>query len=153
MNKVILMGRLTRDPEIRYSNSSEPVAFTRYSLAVQKRFKRDGEPDAEFVNCVAIGKSGEFVNNYFKKGQMVSVIGRLQTRSWDDQQTGQKKYATEVVTDEHYFAESKKSFENNNAGYSQSQPSAPASNNSGFGDVPEDFTSSSESTYDDLPFS
>lgn len=149
MNKVILMGRLTKDPEIRYSNSAEPMAITRYSLAIQKRFKRDGESDAEFVNCVAFGKAGEFVNNYFRKGQMVSVVGRLQSRSWDDQQTGQKRYATDVVTEEHFFAESKKSFENNSSGYSQ----ASAPSNSGFGDMPEDFTESSENTYDDLPFS
>lgn len=155
MNKVILMGRLTRDPEVRYSNSSEPLAITRYSLAVQKRFKRDGEPDAEFINCVAFGKAAEFVNNYFRKGQMISVVGRLQTRSWDDQQTGQKRYATEVVTEEHFFAESRKSFESQNQGQSHNfnQSSAPATNNGGFGDIPEDFTSSSENTYDDLPFS
>lgn len=130
MNKVILMGRLTHAPEVRYTNSNEPVIVTRFTLAIQKRFKREGEPDAEFVNCVAFGKSAEFVKNYFRKGQMVSAIGRLQTRKWD--KDGETRYTTEVVTEEHYFAESKKSFDNN-------------SNNT-------DFTSTAETTYDELPF-
>lgn len=110
MNKVILMGRLTRDPEVRYSQGSEPIAVARYSLAVNRRFKRDGEPDADFINCVAFGKTGEFAERYFKKGQMVSIVGRLQVRSWEDQ-TGQKRWSTDVVVEEQFFAESKSSFE------------------------------------------
>lgn len=113
MNKVILMGRLTRDPEITYSNSAEPLAICRYSLAVNKRFKRDGEPDADFINCVAFGKTGEFAERYFTKGQMVSVVGRLQVRNWEDQ-NGQKRTTTEVVVEEQFFAESRKSSESNN---------------------------------------
>lgn len=113
MNKVILMGRLTRDPEITYSNSAEPLAICRYSLAVNKRFKRDGEPDADFINCVAFGKTGEFAERYFAKGQMVSVVGRLQVRNWEDQ-NGQKRTTTEVVVEEQFFAESKRSSESNN---------------------------------------
>ena len=73
MNKVILMGRLTRDPAVRYSQGAEPLAIARYSLAVNKRFKRQGEPDADFIPCVAFGKQGEFAEKYFRKGQMVSV--------------------------------------------------------------------------------
>ena len=96
MNKVILMGRLVRDPEVRYSQGAEPLAVARYTLAVNRRFKRQGEQDADFIGCVAFGKAGEFAEKYFKKGQMVSIIGRLQVRSWDDEQ---------------YFAESKASFE------------------------------------------
>ena len=80
MNKVILMGRLVRDPEVKYSQGSTPVAIARYTLAVSRRFKRDGEPEADFISCVALGKSGEFVEKFFKKGQMVSVVGRLQVR-------------------------------------------------------------------------
>lgn len=110
MNKVILMGRLTRDPEIRYSQSAEPVAVVRYSLAVNRRFKRDGEPDADFFNCVAFGKVGEFSNKYFKKGMMVSIVGRLSNNNWTDKD-GQKRYSTEVVVEEQFFAESKASFE------------------------------------------
>jgi len=110
MNKVILMGRLAREPETRYSQGASPVAVTRYTLAVDRRFKRDGEPGADFIPCVAFGKGGEFVEKFFKKGQMVSVVGRIQVRSWDDKD-GTKRWTTEVVTEEHYFAESKGSFE------------------------------------------
>lgn len=110
MNKVILMGRLTKDPEVRYSQSAEPVAVARYTLAVNRKFKRDGEPDADFINCVAFGKNGEFAEKYYKKGQMVSVVGKLQVRSWEDQ-SGQKHWSTEVVIEEQYFAESKNSSE------------------------------------------
>lgn len=110
MNKVILMGRLTKEPEIRYTQAAEPLAVARYTLAVNRRFKREGEAEADFINCVAFGKTGEFAEKYFKKGQMVSIVGRLQVRSWDDQ-NGQKRWTTEVVVEEQYFAESKASFE------------------------------------------
>jgi single-strand DNA-binding protein len=106
MNKVILQGRLTRDPEIRYSQGAEPLAIARYSLAVNKRFKRQGEPDADFIPCVAFGKTGEFAERNFHKGQLISVVGRLQVRSWDDNE-GKKRITTEVVVEEQYFAESK----------------------------------------------
>lgn len=106
MNKVILMGRLAREPEVRYSQGTEPLAIARYTLAVNRRFKRQGEPEADFINCVAFGKTGEFAEKYFKKGQMVSVVGRLQVRSWDDNE-GKKRWTTEVVIEEQYFAESK----------------------------------------------
>ncbi len=120
MNKVILMGRLTRDPEVRYSQGNEPIAVARYALAVNRRFKRQGEPDADFINCVAFGKSGEFAEKFLKKGQMISVVGRLQVRSWDDQD-GKKRWSTDVVVEEQYFAESKASFE----AHRDSQPQAP----------------------------
>lgn len=107
MNKVILMGRLTRDPEVRYSQSSEPVAVARYTLAVNRRFKRKDEPEADFIPCVALGKSGEFAEKYFRKGRLVGVIGRLQVRSWEDKE-GKKHWTTEVIIEEQHFAESKK---------------------------------------------
>lgn len=107
MNKVILMGRLPRDPEVRYSQSSEPVAVARYTLAVNRRFKRKDEPEADFIPCVALGKSGEFAEKYFRKGQLVGVIGRLQVRSWEDKE-GKKHRTTEVIIEEQHFAESKK---------------------------------------------
>lgn len=110
MNKVILMGRLARNPEVRYSQSSEPLAVARYSLAVNRKFKRQGEPDADFINCVAFGKLGEFAEKYLKKGQMISVVGRLQVRSWEDRE-GKKRWATDVIIEEQFFAESKKSVE------------------------------------------
>lgn len=107
MNKVILMGRLTRSPEVRYSQSSEPVAVARYTLAVNRRFKRKDEPEADFIPCVALGKSGEFAEKYFRKGQLVAVTGRLQVRSWEDKE-GKKHWTTEVIIEEQHFAESKK---------------------------------------------
>lgn len=110
MNKVILMGRLTADPEVRYTQGEKPVAVARYTLAVNRRFKRQGEQDADFINCVAFGKAGEFAEKYFRKGQMVGVVGRLQVRSWDDT-NGQKHWTTEVVIEEQHFAGSKENSE------------------------------------------
>ena len=106
MNKVILMGRLAREPEVRYSQGGEPIAVARYTLAVNRRFKRKDELEADFIPCVAFGKAGEFAEKYFKKGQMVSVVGRLQVRSWDDNE-GKKRWSTDVIVEEQYFAESK----------------------------------------------
>ena len=113
MNKVILMGRLTRDPEVRYSQGAEPLAVARYSLAVNKRFKRQGEPDADFIPCVAFGKYDEFTERYFRKGQLVSVVGRLQVRNWEDDE-GRKRVTTEVVVEEQYFADNKNKSEEKN---------------------------------------
>ena len=111
MNKVILMGRLTRDPEVRYTQTNNTLVCN-YSLAVNRRFARRGEErQADFFNIVAWGKTGEFCSKYFKKGQQVGVIGRLQTRNWDDE-NGQKHYATEVVAEEVYFADSRRDGEN-----------------------------------------
>lgn len=107
MNKVILMGRLTRDPEVRYSQGAEPMAIARYSLAVNRRFKRQGEQDTDFIPCVAFGKQGEFAEKYLSKGRMIAVSGRLQVRNWEDN-NGNKRTTIEVVVEEHYFAESKK---------------------------------------------
>ena len=107
MNKVILMGRLVRDPEVRYTQSNQPMAIARFTLAVNRRFKRQGEQDADYIPCVAFGKQGEFAEKYFRKGQMVSVVGRLQVRNWEDN-NGNKRTTIEVVVEEHYFAESKK---------------------------------------------
>ena len=106
MNKVILMGRLTKDPEVRYTQSGEPMAIARYTLAVNKRFKKQGEADADFIPCVAFGKQGEFAEKYLAKGRQVAVVGRLQVRNWEDNE-GKKRITTEVVVEEHYFAESK----------------------------------------------
>ena len=122
MNKVILMGRLTRSPEVRYSQGAEPVAVARYTLAVNRRFKRKDEPEADFIPCVALGESGEFAEKYFWKGQLVGVIGRLQVRSWEDKE-GKKHWTTEVIVEEQYFAESKK---NSNAAAPKEGGQAPA---------------------------
>ncbi|MBO8434114.1 MAG: single-stranded DNA-binding protein [Tyzzerella sp.] len=117
MNKVLLMGRLTKEPEVRYSKGPEPVAVARYTLAVNRRFKGQGEQEADFINCVAFGKIGEFAEKYLKKGQLISIVGRLQVRSWNDQ-NGQKHWSTDVVVEEQYFAESKSSFEGRSSGQS-----------------------------------
>ena len=107
MNKVILMGRLTRDPEVRYTQTNNTLVAL-FSLAVNRRFARQGEErQADFINIVAWNKTGEFCSKYFKKGQQVGVIGRIQTRTWDDDQ-GQKHYVTEVIAEEAYFADSKR---------------------------------------------
>ena len=107
MNKVILMGRLTKDPEVRYTQTSNTMVAS-FTLAVNRRFTRQGEErQADFLPIVAWGKSAEFCSKYFKKGQQVGVIGRVQTRSYDDAQ-GQKRYITEVIAEETYFADSKR---------------------------------------------
>lgn len=108
MNKVILMGRLTRDPDVRYSQGESATAVARYTLAVDRRFKRDGEASADFINCIAFGKNGEFAEKYLRKGTKIVVVGRIQTGSFTNKD-GQKVYTTDVVVEEHEFAESKKS--------------------------------------------
>ena len=130
MNKVILMGRLTRDPEVRYTQGDNAIAIARYSLAVDRRFKRDGEPDADFINCVAFGKSGEFAEKYLKKGTKVAVVGRIQTGSYTNKD-GQKVYTTDVVVEEQEFAESK------NSSSSDNNQSAPANKNTDFMNIPD----------------
>lgn len=143
MNKVILMGRLTKDPEVRYSQGAEPVAVAKYTLAVNRRFKRQGEQEADFINCVAFGKAGEFAEKYFKKGQMVSIVGRLQVRSWDDKE-GKKRYATDVVVEEQYFTGGK-----NDSGEKQ----APENRKAAESGKQEGFYPADESIEDDdLPF-
>ena len=107
MNKVILIGRLTKDPEVRYTQSSNTLVAS-FNLAVNRRFVKDGEDrQADFIQIIAWSKLGEFCSKYFKKGQQVGIIGRIQTRNWEDEQ-GQRHYATEVIAEEAYFAESKK---------------------------------------------
>ena len=110
MNKVIEMGRLTRDPEISSSNSG--TTFARFSIAVDRRFKREGEPDADFFNCTAFGKTAEFVEKYLKKGIKVLVTGRLQNNNYTNKE-GQKVYDVRIMVEEMEFAESKKDDQQN----------------------------------------
>ena len=124
MNKVVLMGRLTRDPEVRYSQGENALAIARYTLAVDRRFKRDGEQTADFINCVVFGKSAEFTERYFRQGMRVVVCGRIQTGSYTNRD-GVKVYTTEVVVEEQEFAESKAAAANNGGGYQQAAPSRP----------------------------
>ena len=106
MNKVILMGRLTRDPEVRYSAGDNSMAIARYTLAVDRRFKRDGEATADFISCVAFGRAAEFAERYFRQGIRIVVSGRIQTGSYTNRD-GNKVYTTDVVVEEQEFAESK----------------------------------------------
>ena len=105
MNKAILMGRLTRDPELKYTTTTN-MAVCNFTLAVNRRFAKEGQQSADFINIVTWNKTAEFCSKWFKKGQQVAVIGSIQTRTWDDNE-GKKHYATDVVADEAYFAEGK----------------------------------------------
>ena len=153
MNKVILMGRLTRDPEVRYSQGERSTAVARYTLAVDRTFKRDGEASADFIGCVAFGRSAEFAEKYFRQGTKIAVVGRIQTGSYVNKD-GVKVYTTDVVVDEQEFAESKASsqnngggFQNNNfGGYQQSRPEPSAAAGDGFMNIPEGID-------EELPFS
>lgn len=123
MNKVILMGRLTRDPEVRYSQSAEPIAIARYPLAVDRRGRRDnGEQTADFISCIAFRQKAEFAERYLQKGIKIAVVGHILTGSYTNRD-GQKVYTTDVVIDEQEFAESKAHSQQNN-GYQQ-EPSCP----------------------------
>ena len=137
------MGRLTRDPEVRYTQTSNTLVAS-FSLAVNRRFVRQGEErQADFINVVAWGKLGEFCSKYYKKGQQVAVTGRIQTRTWDDEQ-GQKHYVTEVVAEEAYFAEGRRDGESSGNNFDATFGAMPTVNNGG-----SDFEISSG---DDLPF-
>ena len=128
MNKVILMGRLTRDPEVRYSQAAEPLAIARYTLAVDRRFQRrdnsGNEQTADFISCVAFGRNGEFAEKYLKQGTKIAITGRIQTGSYTNKD-GNKVYTTEVVVEEQEFAESKNAG-GNNGGYSAPQHNNPS---------------------------
>ena len=123
MNKVILMGRLTRDPEVRYSAGENASAFARFTLAVDRRFRRDGDSTADFISCVAFGRTAEFAEKYLRQGLKVVLTGRIQTGSYTNRD-GQKVYTTDVVAEDLEFAESKAASDNYAA--SRPQTSAPA---------------------------
>jgi len=106
MNLVILKARLCKDPEVRYSQGTPPMAIAKYSIAVNRDFKKDGEQQADFFNVVAFGKAGEFAEKYFKKGMQVLITGRLQTGSYD--KDGVKHYTTDIIAEKQEFCESKK---------------------------------------------
>lgn len=135
MNKVMLMGRLVRDPEVRYTQGENAMAIARYTLAVDRRFKKNGEESsADFITCVAFGKPAEFVERYLRKGTKMAVAGRIQTGSYTNKE-GQKVYTTEVVIEEQEFAESKNS-SSSEGGYSNNVSSG-ASAGDGFMNIPD----------------
>ena len=149
MNKVILMGRLTRDPEVRYSQGENSSAIARYTLAVDRRFRRnnDGEQSADFISCVTFGRNAEFAEKYFKQGTKIAVSGRIQTGSYTNRE-GVKVYTTEVVIEEQDFAESKAAAAQNSS-MGVPQPSAPqpsAAASDGFMNIPDGLE-------EELPFS
>ena len=137
MNKVILMGRLTRDPEVRYSQGETPMAIARYSLAVDRRGRnnQDGQT-ADFINCVAFGRQGEFAEKYLRKGTKIAVTGRIQTGSYTNKD-GVKVYTTDVVVEEHEFAESKSSQGADNGGFVPMQSAVPVAAGEGFMNIPD----------------
>lgn len=137
MNKIILIGRLTRDPEVRYSQGANPIAVATFSIAVDRRFKREGEPDADFFNCTAFGKQAEFVERYLKKGMKMVVVGRLQNDSYTNKE-GQKVYSTRIMVDELEFAESKNAAAGSeDSGYRQGTKPEPGVGDDGFMNIPD----------------
>ena len=146
MNKVILMGRLTRDPEMRYAQNENGTAVARYTLAVDRRFKRDGEQDADFIGCVVFGKGAEFAEKYLSKGTKIVITGRIQTGSYTNNE-GQKVYTTDVIIEEQEFAESKAASEGNIQSQGQSQGrQQPSQAGDGFMSIPDGVDD------DELPF-
>lgn len=130
MNKVILMGRLTRDPDVRYSAGENSTAVARYTLAVDRRFHRDGDATADFIGCVAFGRQAEFAEKYLRQGTKIAITGRIQTGSYTNRE-GQKVYTTEVVVEEQEFAESKSASDNYAASHPRTEAPAPSMPNPG----------------------
>ena len=151
MNKVILMGRLTRDPDVRYSAGENSTAVARYTLAVDRRFRRDGEATADFINCVSFGRTAEFAEKYLRQGTKIAITGRIQTGSYTNRE-GQKVYTTDVVVEEQEFAESKNAG-GNNGGYSAPQHNnpAPSANTSDLGSA-DGFMNIPDGIDEELPF-
>ena len=131
MNTTVLMGRLTADPQVRYSQGEKATAVARYTLAINRKFKKDGEPTADFIPCVVFGRSAEFAEKYFRKGMQVAISGRIQTGSYTNKD-GQKVYTTDVVVEDQEFAESKAASQQN-----QQNNSTPATDSDGFMNIPD----------------
>lgn len=173
MNKVILIGRLTRDPDIRYSQNGNNTAIARYTLAVDRSFRRDGDPEADFISCVAFGRQAEFAERFLRKGIKIGVVGRIQTGSYTNRD-GNKVYTTDVIIENQEFVESKAANDRARAaagsegaaygggrgqgGYSRpdAAPAAPTSEDnaagSGSADSLDGFMNIPDSIDDDLPF-
>ena len=147
MNKVILMGRLTRDPEVRYSQGENASAVARYTLAVDRRFKRDGEQSTDFINCVAFGRTAEFAERYLRQGTKLVVTGRIQTGSYTNKD-GVKVYTTDIVVEEQEFAESKAAASNAPSNNYQASPMPAPST-----DIGDGFMNIPDGIDEELPFS
>lgn len=134
MNKVVLMGRLTKDPDVRYTQEAQPMCIARYSLAVDRRGKKDGQKTADFISCVAFGKAGEFTEKYLHKGMKICVAGRIQTGSYT-RQDGTKVYTTDVVVEGQEFCEGRSA---NDVAHNYSTPAPDQSSAiDGFMNIPE----------------
>lgn len=144
MNKVVLMGRLTRDPEVRYTQGDNPMAIARYTLAVDRRFKREGEATADFISCITFGKQAEFAEKYFRQGLKIIVCDRIQTGSYTNRE-GKKVYTTDVVIEEQDFAEGKGAAKESNQG-NNSAAGRPIEDADGFMNIPDGID-------EELPFS
>lgn len=137
MNKVILMGRLTRDPDVRYSQTANgSMAVARYTLAVDRRFKKDGEANADFISCVAFGKVGEFAEKYLHQGTKIVVEGRIQTGSYTNKD-GNKVYTTDIYVESCEFAESKATSEQNGVNTAPARPKPSNVDADGFMTIPD----------------
>ena len=136
MNKVILVGRLTRDPEVRHPQNDSQAAVARYTLAVDRKFKRDNEPTADFIPCVVFGRSGEFAEKYFHQGMRISVSGHIQTGSYTNKD-GVRVYTTEVIVEEQEFAESRAESEGNRGTTRQQVKPEEKVDENGFMNIPE----------------
>lgn len=146
MNKVILMGNLTRDPEIRYSQAEDPITIGKFPIAVNRRFKREGEDDVDFFNCTCFGKQAEFLEKYFHQGSRVCLVGRIQNNNYTNK-NGEKVYSVQIKVDELEFAERK----GQSGGNNQNQGSQNNFDNSGRL-TDDDFMSIPEGIEDGLPF-
>lgn len=138
MNKVILMGNLTRDPEIRYTQSENPMTIARFSLAVNRRFARQGDVDTDFFNCTAFGKQAEFVEKYFIQGSRMLLTGRIQNNNYTNK-NGEKVYSVQIIADEIEFAERKSTADANaqNSGNFGGAPDPNAAADDGFMNIPD----------------
>lgn len=135
MNKVILLGNLTRDPEIRYSQGEKQMAVARFSLAVNRRFAKDGETSADFLNCTAFGKTAEFVEKYFRQGSRMSLVGRIENNNYTNK-NGEKVYSVQIMVEEVEFAE-RKSAQSNNQTQNQNQPAQTNGSDDDFMNIPD----------------
>lgn len=135
-NKIILMGRLTKDPEIRYSQGENQIAIARFSLAVNRRWKREGEPEADFFNCTVFGRQADFVEKYLRKGSQIVISGRVQNDNYTNKE-GQKVYSVQIIVEEIDFAESKSASENHTSYPAGTRPAPGEAAKDGFMTIPE----------------
>ena len=148
MNKVILMGRLTRDPDVRYTAGENQTCVARYTLAVDRRFKREGEQSADFISCVVFGKGAEFTDKYLRQGTKIAITGRIQTGNYTGKD-GQKVYTTDVVVEEQEFAESKGASNSGNVAQASTTPATVKAQPDG----PDGFMHIADGIDEELPFS